>query len=206
MKLTHIGKMSTDAQEKLIGEISSLSNSQNKVSEADFFSTHPFHVEMEKISRRIFAPPQSGVQYQTKWFYERAHGQYVQEQMKMTSAQKKNFQRENPKTQVMSKTDFAKFRMSWQERPDIVSKGSQANFMKFAEEISAAWEKNPAQFNEHYFQETAALSIMFHAVEKIISAQSWYKNSYRANILTYSLAMFHHALKKKFPNTELKNF
>lgn len=46
---------------------------------------------LEKISRRIFAPPQSGFQYQTKWFYERARGKYVREQMKMTPAQQKNF-------------------------------------------------------------------------------------------------------------------
>ena len=205
MKLTRIGEMPTDKQDELIEEISRSSNSQNKVSEADFFSTHPFHVEMEKISRRIFAPPQKGIQYQTQWFYERARGQYVQEQMKMTSAQKKKFQQKNPKSQVMTKTDFAKYRMSWHEHPDIVSKGAQANFMKFAEEIELAWEKDKTQFNEHYFKETVALAIIFHAVEKLISHQEWYQRtkSYRANIVTYSLAVFHHALKKKFPDTEL---
>ena len=203
MKLMLIGDMQTDAQEKLIGEISRSSNSQNKVSEADFFSTHPFHVEMEKISRRIFAPPQRNLQYQTRWFYERARGQYVQEQIKLTARQKNSFQRENPKAQVLTKTDFAKYRMSWQEHPDIVSKGAQANFIKFAEEIGNAWEKNPLQFNEHYFKETIALAIIFRAVEKIVSCQPWYKNSYRANIVTYSLAIFRHALKEKFPAAEL---
>jgi len=119
----------------------------------------------------------------------------------MTQNQRKNFLRENPKTQVINKTDFAKYRMSWQGHPDIVSKGAQANFMKFAEEIGAIWDKNPTQFNEHYFKETAALAIIFHAVEKIVSAQSWY-NSYRANIVTYSLAIFHYTLKKNFPKDE----
>ena len=203
MKLTRIGEMPIDEQEKLIGEISRSSNSQNKVSESDFFSTHPFHIAMEKISRRILAEPVNGIPYQTKWFYERARGQYVQEQIKMTAAQRKKFQSINPKSQVMSKTDFAKYRMSWHEYPDFVSKGAQANFMKFAEMISAAWDKNPAQFNEHYFKETAALAIMFHSVEKIVSSQDWYKNSYRANIVTYSLAIFHNAIKEKYPNDEL---
>ena len=203
MKLTRIGDMPTDSQEKLIGEISRSSNSQNKVSEADFFSMHPFHVEMEKISRRILTPAKHGVQYQTHWFYERARGQYVQEQLKLSAREKKSFQCENPKSQVMSKTDLAKYRMSWHEHPDIVSKGAQTNFMRFAEQIGAAWEKNSAQFNEHYFKETVALAIMFRAVEKIVSRQPWYKNSYRANIVTYSLAIFHHALSKKFPDAEL---
>lgn len=205
MKLTQIGEMETGEQDKLIGEISRSSNSQNKVSEADFFSTHPFHVEMEKISRRIFAQPKKGEQSQTQWFYERARGQYVQEQMKMTEREKKIFQRKNPKSQVLSKTDFAKYRMSWQERPDIVSKGAQANFMKFAEEIGTAWDKDKTQFNDHYFRETVALAIIFHAVETLVSRQEWYQRtkSYRANIVTYSLAIFHHALKKKFPDREL---
>ena len=204
MKLTRIGDMPVDSQEKLIGEISKSSNSQNKVSDADFFSTHPFHVEMEKISRRIHAPQQGNVQIQTHWFYERARGQYVQEQIKMTRAQRQNFQRENPKSQVMTKTDFAKFRMSWEGHPDIVSKGAQANFVKFAEKIDAAWSK-PARFNEHYFKETAALAIMFRAVEKLVSEQDWYKRtkSFRANIVTHSLAIFRHALKEKFPDAEL---
>ena len=43
---------------------------------------------MEKISRRILAPAQRGVQYQTRWFYERARGQYVQEQLKLSAREK----------------------------------------------------------------------------------------------------------------------
>lgn len=123
----------------------------------------------------------------------------------MTPTQRKKFQRVNPKSQVMTKTDFAKFRMSWDGNPDIVSKGAQANFARFANEISSAWTKNPVQFNEHYFKETVALAIMFRNVEKLVSAQDWFKRtkSFRANIVTYSLAIFRHALKQKFPNAEL---
>lgn len=201
MKLTKIGDMENDLQEKLIEKISRSSNSQNKVSEADFFSTHPFHVEMERISKRIFAPAVGGIQYQTKWFYERARGQYLQEQMRMTKAQKKNFQKQNPKNQVMTKTDFAKYRLTWAEKPDIVSKGAQTNFMKFAAVVSEAWEKDKLKFNERYFKETVALAILWKTVEKIISSQSWY-NSYRANIVTYSLALFKHLINKKFPKME----
>ena len=95
--------------------------------------------------------------------------------------------------------------MSWLEYPDIVSKGTQTNFAQFAAEISATWAKNNAQFHERYFKETVALAIIFHAVENPVSRQDWYNltKSYRANIVTYSIAMFHHALKKKFPRLEL---
>ena len=55
MKLTEVDN-NADKSSELIRNISRSSNSQNKVSDADFFATHPFHIRMEQISRRIFAP------------------------------------------------------------------------------------------------------------------------------------------------------
>ena len=90
MKLTEVDS-NADKSSELIRNISRSSNSQNKVSDADFFATHPFHIRMEQISRRIFAPASGGAQYETKWFYERARGQYLQAQMHMTKSQKDKF-------------------------------------------------------------------------------------------------------------------
>ena len=78
MKLTEIDESDMDRSTELVRNISRSSNSQNKVTDADFFSTHPFHVRMEQHSRRIFAPAEAGAQYETKWFYERAKGQFLQ--------------------------------------------------------------------------------------------------------------------------------
>lgn len=201
MKITEIGEMENEEAENLIKNISRSSNSQNKVSEADFFAMHPFHIEMETISRRILAPATEGMQYQTKWFYERARGQYIQSQMRMTPSQKKLFETQNPKKQVITKTDLAKYRFSWDGHPDIVSKGAQSNFMKFAESVSESWDHDKTQFNERYFKETVALAVLFNSLEELVSKQTWY-NSYRANIVTYTIALFHHVLKEKFKNME----
>lgn len=203
MKLTKIGTMDVDKSTELIRNISRSSNSQNKVSDADFFSTHPFHVEMENISRRIFAPAQSGTQYETKWFYERARGQYLQAQMRMTKAEKKKFQLKNPKKQVITKTDFAKVRNSWDGLPYLVSKGAQTNFVKFAELIDEAWQSNPLQFNEKYFTDTISLMILFKHIESLVPKQSWYEQGYRANIVTYSLAILHRLIKTQFVGYDL---
>lgn len=138
MKLTEVDS-NADKASDLIRNISRSSNSQNKVSDADFFATHPFHIRMEQISRRIFAPASGGAQYETKWFYERARGQYIQAQMHMTKAQKDKFAAQHPKKQVITKTDLAKVRNSWSGIPHIVSKGAQTNFMKFAEIIDESW-------------------------------------------------------------------
>jgi hypothetical protein len=87
--------------------------------------------------------------------------------------------------------------------PHVVSKGAQTNFMKFAELIDEAWTVNDAQFSERYFTETAALVILFKHLEALIPKQDWYEQGYRANIVTYSLALLHQLIRKQFKDMEL---
>ncbi len=202
MKLTEVDN-DADKSSDLIRNISRSSNSQNKVSDADFFATHPFHVRMEQISRRIFAPASGGAQYETKWFYERARGQYLQAQMRMTKSQKDKFTAQNPKKQVITKTDLAKYRNSWAGGPQVVSKGAQTNFMKFAEIVDEAWNKSDAQFNDKYFKDTVALAILFKHTEYVVSHQPWFEQGYRANIVTYSIAVLHKLIKSQFSGMDL---
>ena len=203
MKLTAIDESTQEESDELIRNISRSSNSQNKVSDADFFASHPFHRRMEQISRHMFAPASSGAQYETKWFYERARGQYLQEQMRMTPAKKKQFELQHPKNKVIKKTDLAKVQNTWRGNPQIVSKGAQTNFASFAEWINDEWEKNDTQFNERYFQSTAALLLMFQLLEKQIPKQEWYEGGYRANVIYYTVALFHKLLKEQFGEMDL---
>ncbi len=203
MKLTKIGEMEEAEASDLIRNISRSSNSQNKVSDADFFATHPFHIRIEQFSRRIFAPAVYGIQYETKWFYERARGQYLQAQMRLTPAKKKQFQLQNPKDKVISKTDLAKFRNSWSGLPQVVSKGAQTNFMKYAELIDEKWQENDLRFNEKYFTDSVALAILFKHLEVLIPKQSWYEQGYRANIVTYTIALLHKCILDQFPGYDL---
>lgn len=198
MKVTELNEDFEETQE-LLQKISRSSNSQNKVSDADFFSTHPYHIRMEQISKRIFAPAVGGAQHDTHWFYERARGQYLQAQMRMTQAEKKRFLIQNPKNQLLSKTELAKARNSWRGYPHVVSKGAQKNFTEYAKWIDSAWSTSDISFNEKYFQESVALYILFKHVETLVSKQLWYQQGYRANIVTYSIALFSQALKKQYP-------
>ena len=65
-----------DVHDELVRNVSRYANSQNRISEADFSSNDPFHVRIEELSRTTWAPAAAGTQRQTKWFYERARGQY----------------------------------------------------------------------------------------------------------------------------------
>ncbi len=61
----------------LVPLISQFANSQNRVNMADFTANDPFHVELEKLSRSIWAPGVGGGPHMTRWYYERARGQYA---------------------------------------------------------------------------------------------------------------------------------
>lgn len=205
MKLTVLEKIIEDDAAKLIQDISRSSNSQNKVNDADFFSTHPFHVWMERCSQKLFARAIDGSQFDTKWFYERARGQYFQKQMHLTRSEKKKFLLQNPKSQVITKTDLAKVRNTWANFPHIVSRGAQTNFTHFADKMTKDWmqHKGVLQSGNQYFQETVALILMFKYMEKMIPRQAWYSHGYRANIITYSISLLHKLIKEQFINKDL---
>ncbi|MND68090.1 AIPR protein [compost metagenome] len=205
MKLTVIEKIPEKDATELIQDISRSSNSQNKVSDADFFSTHPFHVHMEHCSQCLYARATNGSQFDTKWFYERARGQYLQKQMRLTRAEKKKFLLQNPKSQLITKTDLAKVRNTWNGFPNIVSRGAQTNFTNFADNITKEWnkEKEPQLFGDRYFQETVALILIFKYTEIMIPTQAWYSQGYRANIVTYTIALLRKLIQKQFTQHDL---
>ena len=192
-----------ERSEELIPFIARYANYQNKVSEADFFSNHPFHIRMEEFSRRLTTPAIGGRQYGTHWFYERARGQYVNEQSKMTKPKRTQFQLQNPRAQLFNKTDVAKLENTWQGIPHKVSLGAQKNFVLFASFVAQKWEEDNTQFNEEYFRRVVALAILFRNTERLVSAQPWYQGGYRANIVTYTLAKLSDLIAREAPRREL---
>ena len=208
MKLTVTSEvMDSDVKQSLLSTISKASNQQNKVSDADFSSTLPFHIAIEKISEMTAAPATSPGQIRSYWFYERARGQYIQRQMKMTRAKRDQFKKEYPPKQKITKTDLAKFRYSWEGKPYLVSKGAQSNFQVFNQEVDTLWRKSEAEQaklnNPQYFKDTVALAIMYNQVGAIVSEQPWYTGSFRANIVTYSIAMLKELLTTQYPEYSL---
>ena len=69
----------------------------------------------------------------------------------------------------------------------------------FAEKISKSWEQNNTIYNEYYFKKMIALAIIFKTTENIVTSQQWYKEikAYRANIVTYSIAIIFNEIKKR---------
>ncbi|MDE0040325.1 MAG: AIPR family protein [Gammaproteobacteria bacterium] len=189
MKLSVV---SADRATTLVPKISEYANSQNRVSAADFFANHPFHVRMEEFSRRIHAPSPDGSFRQSKWFYERARGQYADARARLTASERRKFDLENPRRQLFTKTDLAKFINVWEGRPHEVSLGAQKNFAAFARRVGQAWNRSPNDFNEAWYRQAVAKAIVFRAAERMVSAQPWYQGGYRANIVAYTIAKVAH--------------
>lgn len=180
-----------DMAKEAVPKISRSANTQNKVSESDFFSNSPFHVEMEGYSRKLRAPQVHGAAFGTHWYYERTRGQYQQDINLRSGADATRFKTENPKNQMFTKTDLAKFRNSYDQKPYIVSKGAQYSLSEFAKSID---EEHMEKYNEVYFKDTVALAILFRSVQDLVTSQEWYNGGYRAQIVTYSVAKLSHMI------------
>ena len=193
---------------EIVPKISEYANTQNKVSAADFFSNHPFHLRIEEFSRRLWAPAPDGSPRQTHWFYERARGQHDNAQAKLSKAERAKFRTQNPKSQMFTKTDLAKYCLSFWKLPHLVSKGAQKAFAGgsgsegFVSLITKEWDKNRdrdgnnTSINELWFKEAVAKAILFRTLDKSLTEALRRKNfgSYKAVIVTYSLARFVEAL------------
>ena len=187
MKLSVVA---SDKAEELIPRISQFANSQNAVRASDFFANHPFHRRVEEISRRILAPATDGSQVQTHWFYERARGQYLNEQAGLTVTQRAQFARMNPKRQVVTKTDLAKVETCFALEPDTACRGAEKAFVAYAGKITELWkdERKRTEATDDWFRAVVARTIIFRAVEKVVSEAGWYEGGYRAQVVAYICA------------------
>jgi hypothetical protein len=187
----------SDLVNDIVPKISLYANSQNKVSDADFFSNHPFHRRIENFSRNVWAPAAEGSQQMTHWFYERSRGQYANASAYMTPAKKKEFEVQNPRKQLIQKTDIAKVLITIMCMPHVVSQGAQKNFKFFAENVTGHWGEEGAAFGEDWFKGIIGATIAFRSLERLVGAAEWYAQGYRANTVTYSIALLTQALKNR---------
>lgn len=191
MKITEI--LSDGDVEEIAPRISQSANNQNKVNIADFSSNHPFHRGLEELSRQIWARPTEGKQRQTRWFFERARGQYDDAAAQnRTPAERRAWDAIHPRRQKVSKTDLAKFESTWSQLPHIVSRGAQKCYLDFMDRLDARGSIEP---DEQYFKRAMARGILFKETERIVSRQQF--GGYRANIVTYTLAWLSHGTAKR---------
>lgn len=172
----------------LVPLISQFANSQNRVNMADFTANDPFHIAVEQLSRSVWAPSGGGSQM-TRWFYERARGQYADAHAReRTPAKQREFKKLHPTAQKFTKTDVAKYEATWDQHPWQVSLGAEKNFREFMLALEKRGQFAPDQ---KYFDNLIAKAILFKRAEKIIGGLQL--GGYRAQTVTYTLARISHA-------------
>jgi hypothetical protein len=185
VKLTVINSESKLSE--MVPLISQYANSQNRINTADFSANGPFHQKIEQMSRSVWAPASSGIDRQTRWYYERARGSYADDRGgQSTPAKRREWERQNPPHQKFTKTDLAKYELSWQGKAHFVCLGADKAFLRHAEGLSEGGE--PAVIDQTYFKHLVAKAILFRTTEKIFSEQPL--SQLRAQSVAYTVAWF----------------
>lgn len=186
----------------IVNRIAEYSNTQNKVSTSDLSSNNPYHIEMEKLSRSIWAPPTKSSNIQTRWFYERARGQYrnIKNKEGFTKARRKAFDLRNPRNQLITKVNLAKYLNVCEEiykfkklvvAPHIVVRGSQKNYVQFLS------YNMPKKIGKMYFEQFVAKTILFKSSEKIYGVKPNSIGDMRYVTVPYSVGWLNHKTKHK---------
>ena len=203
MKLTVIEDRETENEDgvrfydEMVQAIARYANSQNKVTAADLFSNDPFHIWMEKMSKKCLAPP-ARYTIPTGWYYERSRKKYQQEQVKLRGDELRRFQKKFPKDQVITKEQLGMYLTTVACKPHIVSKGKNWVMKEFGNDISKEYRGNNDSFNEFYFKKGICAAIIFRAVDNYLESHKdsekrptgfWYKvGGYKLNIVPYTIA------------------
>jgi hypothetical protein len=198
LKLTVVKDRTNFSQ--IVSNISRYANTQNKVSVSDLSANHSSFIQLEKLSRLIYAPHVAGNSTQTRWFFERARGQYKNERARegRTKAKLRAFESQNPRKQLFTKEDVAKYLNSYSEvikgnkiviGPHIVVRGSQKNHKAFVD------YNLPGEIDSIYFEDVVAKMIIFRAAEKVYGVKPNAIGDLRFITVPYAISYMVYVLK-----------
>lgn len=170
-------------EEALVSDISRFANSQNAVRQSDLSANKPFHVEIEKISRMVYCP--DGV---SQWFYERAAGSYntLLAREGTTPGKLKKIKEAIPASRRLTKTDLAKYLNAWDQKPDLVSLGSQKNFDRFMASLVAPEGQEVKLPSTADFKAMIAKARIYRDAQKLIRPMF---QAFQANITAYTVSV-----------------
>ena len=129
---------------------------------------------------------------QTQWFFERARAQYrVAVSNETSPTKRKAFESKNPRKQVFTKEELAKYFNSWEMLPYIVTRGSQKNYVEFMKIVD---KKRP---DKAFFEEVVAKAILFKTAEKEYGTGEKAIGDLRYLVVPYTLAFLNKITESK---------
>jgi hypothetical protein len=181
-------------EDEMVSRISQYANTQNKINKSDLLANTRFMSDLEKFSRNIWIPTKDGRKPESKWYFERARGQYMVDiNRRKRGKEQTEFKKQYPKDKVLTKIDTAKYFMSWEGYPHISSKGGEEAFKKFMDLNKNFWKTDgasQAKMTLSVYQKLIARSIINKRVQEIVEEMNL--RGYKANVIYYSTSMLNH--------------
>ncbi|MBR0592363.1 AIPR family protein [Bacillus sp. FSL W8-0920] len=190
-------------EDEMISRISQYANTQNKINKSDLLANTRFMSDLEKFSRNIWIPEKDGRRSESKWYFERARGQYMVDiNRRNRGKEQTDFKKQYPKNKVLTKVDMAKYFMSWEGYPHVSSKGGEEAFKKFMELNKSFWSGNTLdKITLSVYQKLIARAIINLRVKEIVDEMKL--RGYKANVLYYTTAMIHQIYNEQIELVEV---
>lgn len=197
MKLTVI--KDEDKKNETVPFISRYANSQNKVSELDLTSNNPFLQRLEELSRTTYAIDPENSNKQTIWFLERVKGQYKEALNKEPTKGKQDaFKLKYPRSQVIIKSEIAKYMNIWHQQPFHVAKGAQKNYNQFLKDVEKDFKKKKP--GRVYWQDIVSNAIIFQVTDKLFGRKNQDPigdTNIKSQTVAYTLSYLHFLTENK---------
>lgn len=201
-------------EDEMISKISEYANTQNKINKSDLLANTRFMSDIEKFSRNIWIPTQDNRKEESKWYFERARGQYMVDIGRRSKGKEQTaFKKMYPKENVITKVEMAKYFMSWEGFPYVSSKGGEEAFKRFMDLNSLYWKqssitndegeviKSILSIDNEYYKKLIARKIINAFVTEIV--ESMKLKGYRANVIYYTVAMLNYLYGKEIDLIEV---
>lgn len=176
-----ITEISGSASEQIVRNISRYSNTQNRITEADLSSNHPFHRRLEELAFENPVPGEA-----TRWYYERSRGQFENTRRLLTfdPGGQVAFDASTPRSQKFDKMEVARTGNSWNELPFIACQ-NQKSYLRFMKDLQMRGERWLP--DQEYLQQTVARVILFRDFDAI--ARALEIRSYKLQVVCYTLSL-----------------
>ncbi|WML57759.1 AIPR family protein [Neobacillus sp. PS2-9] len=186
-------------EDEMVSRISQYANTQNKINKSDLLANTRFMSDLEKFSRNIWIPVFDGRKPESKWYFERARGQYMVDiNRRKRGKEQTEFKKQYPKDKVLAKIDIAKHFMSWEGYPHVSSKGGEEAFNKFMDLNKSFWKtegNSQEKLTLSVYQKLIARSIINKRVKELVDEMKL--KGYKANVNYYTVAMLNHLYGNK---------
>lgn len=171
----------TENGDNIIRNISINANSQTAIKNSDFSANDTYLIELERLSRSEWVPNGKS-RPNSKWFFERTRGQYLDQISQLSGYYERAFKAEYPKKHKITKTDIAKYENAWGMKPFLVCKGAEANYVAFVSNI----KQNSPRVTPVYYRQMVAKAILFNTIDDIVRAKKL--GGYKAYITAYIMS------------------